>query len=66
MLRLMNLQKNLYYDGPDFNIHYKIDNLKMIPGDYDVQVSTTSLVSGWENKIQDISYWIALEQTSGD
>ena len=54
------------YAGPEFNIHYKIDNLKMIPGDYDVQVSTTSLVSGWDNKIQDVSYWIALEQTSGD
>ena len=58
--------EELAYDGPDFNIHYKIDNLKMIPGDYDVQVSTASLVSGWDNKIQDISYWIALEQTSGD
>ena len=58
--------EELSYDGPDFNIHYKIDNLKMIPGDYDVQVSTTSLVSGWNNKIQDISYWIALEATSGE
>jgi hypothetical protein len=36
----------------------------MIPGDYDVSVSTTALVSNWRNSHKDISYWIALEQPS--
>ena len=48
----------------EFKFHYKVDNLKMIPGDYDVSVSTTALVSNWRNSHKDISYWIALEQPS--
>ena len=48
----------------EFKFHYKVDNLKMIPGDYDVSVSTTALVSNWKNSHKDISYWIALEQPS--
>ena len=58
--------EELVYDGPDFNIHYKIDNLKMIPGNYDVDVSTTALVSHWKLQGDLLDYWIALEQTSGD
>ena len=54
------------YVGPEFNIHYKIDNLKMIPGNYDVDVSTTALVSHWKLQGDLLDYWIALEQTSGD
>jgi len=48
----------------EFKFHYKVDNLKMIPGDYDVSVSTTALVSNWKNSHKDISYWIALEHPS--
>ena len=48
----------------EFKFHYKADNLKMIPGDYDVSVSTEALVSNWKNSHKDISYWIALEQPS--
>ena len=58
--------EELVYDGPEFNINYKIDNLKMIPGNYDVDVSTTSLVSHWKLQGNQIDYWIALEQTSGE
>ena len=50
--------------GPEFKFHYKIENLKMIPGDYDVNVSTAALVSSWENSNKKIQYWIALEQPS--
>ena len=48
----------------EFKFHYKVDNLKMIPGDYKVSVSTEALVSNWKNSHKDISYWIALEQPS--
>ena len=50
--------------GDPFEFRFKADNLKMIPGDYDVSVSTTALVSNWKNSHKDISYWIALEQPS--
>ena len=45
-----------------FQFNYKIENLKMIPGNYDVDVSTTALVSHWHNQSMEIDYWIALEQ----
>ena len=45
-----------------FKFHFKADNLKMIPGDYQVKASSTAQVSNWVGPIA--SYWIALEQTS--
>ena len=45
-----------------FKFHFKADNLKMIPGDYQVKASSTAQVSNWVGS--DASYWIALEQTS--
>ena len=51
------------HDGDKaFQFNYKIENLKMIPGNYDVDVSTTALVSRWNNQDKPIDYWIALEQ----
>ena len=34
----------------------------MIPGNYEVNVSSEALVSHWNNTVKDIDYWIALEQ----
>ena len=45
-----------------FKFHFKADNLKMIPGDYQVKASSTAQVSNWVGK--QASYWIALEQSS--
>ena len=45
-----------------FKFHFKADNLKMIPGDYQVNASSTAQVSNWVGK--EVSYWIALEQSS--
>ena len=50
--------------GTDFEFHFKADNLKMIPGNYTVSVSSEALVSNWVGS--EASYWIALEQTSGE
>ena len=47
-----------------FQFNYKVEHLKMIPGNYDVSVSTEALVSHWENSSKQIDYWIALEQSS--
>jgi 2-keto-4-pentenoate hydratase/2-oxohepta-3-ene-1,7-dioic acid hydratase in catechol pathway len=53
------------HDGDKaFQFNYKVENLKMIPGDYEVGVSTTALVSCWKNKNKEVQYWIALEQPS--
>ena len=47
----------------DFTFNFKIENLKIIPGDYDVAVSSKS-ISHFKNKVKPIEYWIALEPDS--
>ena len=42
-----------------FEFRFKADNLKMIPGDYNVSASTSAGVSNWVGK--EASYWIAME-----
>jgi hypothetical protein len=46
-----------YY--PEFNFHFKSDNLKMIKGNYKLSASTAAGVSNWLGK--EASYWIAME-----
>ena len=43
--------------------YFKVENLKMISGDYDVSVSSKS-ISHFKNKKLPIEYWIALEPDS--
>ena len=45
--------------GDPFELRFKVDNLKMIPGDYSVYASTSAGVSNWVGK--EASYWIATE-----
>ena len=47
----------------DFVFNFKIENLKIVPGDYDVAVSSKS-ISHFKNKVKPIEYWIALEPDS--
>ena len=49
--------------GDNFNFIFNIANLKMIPGDYEVGISS-KLISHFVNKEVGIQYWIALEKTS--
>jgi hypothetical protein len=44
----------------DFTFNFKIENLKIVSGDYDVAVSSKS-ISHFKNKVKPIEYWIALE-----
>jgi len=46
----------------DFEFRFKADNLKMIPGDYQVTASTEAGVSNWTGA--EVSYWIAMEAKS--
>jgi hypothetical protein len=52
--------QELDYEGANFSVNFKIENIKVIPGDYDVRISTEALVSNWKSDVVD--YWIALEQ----
>jgi len=47
----------------DYTFYFKVENLKMISGNYDVSVSSKS-ISHFQNKILPIQYWIALEPDS--
>tara|TARA_Y100001935_G_C17126756_1_gene418508 strand:- start:24 stop:698 length:675 start_codon:yes stop_codon:yes gene_type:complete len=51
------------FAGDNFNFVFNIANLKMIPGDYEVGISS-KLISHFVNKEMGIEYWIALEKTS--
>ena len=47
----------------DYTFYFRVENLKMISGDYDVSVSSKS-ISHFKNKKLPIEYWIALEPDS--
>ena len=54
-----NYTQVLDIDRQPFECRFKAENLKMISGDYEVNVSTTAGVSHWVGT--DVSYWIAME-----
>lgn len=47
--------------GKDFNLRVKVENIKLMPGDYMVSISSTGL-SNFVN--ENVSYWIAVESNS--
>tara|TARA_Y100001960_G_scaffold49340_1_gene50024 strand:+ start:340 stop:1002 length:663 start_codon:yes stop_codon:yes gene_type:complete len=44
----------------DYSLDVKIENLRLLPGDYNVKVSK-GLISEWNNTTLDLTYYIALE-----
>ena len=46
-----------------FSFNFKVENIKMLPGTYDVSVSS-KLLSRFTSKNQDLTYYIALEPDS--
>jgi len=46
-----------------FNFVLNIGNLKILPGDYDVEISS-KLITQFSHKEMNVRYWIALEKTS--
>lgn len=51
------------YQDSNFNFIVNIENLKLVPGDYKVEMSS-KLISHFVNLQTPIEYWIALEKTS--
>ena len=47
----------------DFNFNFKAENLKMLPGDYDINISD-KVVSEFNRVNDDLTYWVALESDS--
>lgn len=46
-----------------FSFVLNINNLKILPGDYDVEISS-KLITQFSHKEMNVQYWIALEKTS--
>ena len=44
----------------DYSLDIKIENIRLLPGDYSVKVSK-NLISEWNNTTLDLTYYIALE-----
>lgn len=51
------------YESEDFNFILNIQNMKILPGDYNVGLSS-KLMSKFTHTEKNVSYWIALEKTS--
>ena len=47
-------------NGKSYSIVFKTDNIKMIPGSYDVQISFKGFAH-FKNTKEDIQYWVAFE-----
>ena len=47
----------------DYTFYFKVENMKMLDGDYDVSVSSKS-ISHFKHKKLPVEYWIALEPDS--
>ena len=50
-------------EGATFNFIMSIANLKILPGDYKVDISS-KLITQWSHKELNVKYWIALEKSS--
>ena len=44
----------------DYSLDVKMENIRLLPGDYNVKVSK-NLISEWNNTTLDLTYYIALE-----
>ena len=50
-------------DGSDFKFFFKVENLKLMDGDYNVDISSKN-ISHLASSNKDVEYWVALEPES--
>ena len=50
-------------DGSDFKFFFKVENLKLMDGDYEVDISSKN-ISHLASSNKDVEYWVALEPES--
>lgn len=58
-----NYSVDLGKTDADFEFYFKVENLKLMAGDYSVEI-TEKIVSKFSHETFDLSYWIALEPDS--
>ena len=59
----MTLLSLLVRPNSEFSFNFKVENIKVLPGTYDVVVSQ-KLLSRFTSKNHDLTYFIALEPDS--
>ena len=50
-------------DAKSFKFYFKVENLKLLPGTYDITISQKN-ISNFKNSNKNVEYWIALEPES--
>ena len=50
-------------EGSNFKFYYKVENLKVMEGNYDVEISSKN-ISHLKSTNKDVEYWVALEPES--
>ena len=50
-------------EGRNFKFYYKVENLKVMEGNYDVEISSKN-ISHLKSTNKDVEYWVALEPES--
>ena len=50
-------------EAKSFQFYFKVENLQLLPGSYDVSVSSKN-ISNFKSKSNNVEYWIALEPES--
>ena len=50
-------------EGSNFKFYYKVENLKVMDGNYDVEISSKN-ISHLSSSNKDVEYWVALEPES--
>ena len=58
-----NKPKRQVSGGKKFDFHFKLENLRFLPGDYTCQI-TEKVVSRFVSANDDLEYYVALESTS--
>jgi hypothetical protein len=59
----VELQNVTYNSSAEFEMFFKVENLKLMSGEYTVNI-TEKVVSQFEHKTKNLRYWIALEADS--
>ena len=58
-----SLEVNQSSQGAKFQFFFKVENMNLLDGTYDVEISSKN-ISHYVNKSTDVEYWIALEPES--
>ena len=58
-----DLEVSSISSGEDYDMHFKVDNIKILKGNYDVGISSQG-IGHFVHQDLELEYWIALEPTS--